>query len=118
MKKILLVDDEQAVRESLRDIFKEKGYVVDFAANGNEALKLFESQRHPVVLIDLVMPDLDGKMLLDAIKRLEPETQVVIITGYPMLGKMLKSFREDIVRVMEKPLDVEALLKLIEDLLK
>jgi|Deesub1362A_J573_1020465.scaffolds.fasta_scaffold00004_33 DNA-binding NtrC family response regulator len=118
MKKILLVDDDRGIRESLKDILEKKGYMVDFATNGIEGMELFKKHRHPVVLVDLVMPGLDGKGLLNEIKRIQPETSVIVITGYRIIGKMIETLRKDIVCVMEKPLDIDSLLERIEELLK
>jgi DNA-binding NtrC family response regulator len=116
MKSILLVDDDPGIRESLGDIFQDKGYAIDFAANGISALEMFKKKEYPLVIADLVMPGIDGKKLLDEIKKIKPETHVIVITGYRIIGKMLESFRKDIVCILEKPLDVESLLECVEKL--
>ena len=118
MKNILLVDDDSAIRESLGDIFQDKGYEIDFAANGIIALEMFKKKEYPLVIADLVMPGLDGKKLLDEIKKIKPETHVIVITGYRIIGKMLESFRKDIVCILEKPLDLDSLISYVEKLAK
>jgi DNA-binding NtrC family response regulator len=118
MNNILLVDDDTAIRESLGDILQDKGYAIDSAANGITALEMFKKKEYPLVIADLVMPGLDGKKLLDEIKKLKPDTHVIVITGYRIIGKMLESFRKDLVCILEKPLDVDALLECIQNLKK
>lgn len=118
MKTILLVDDDPAIRESLGVIFQDRGYAIDFAANGTNALEMFKKKEYALVIADLVMPGLDGKKLLDEIKKIKPETPVIVITGYRIIGKILESFRKDIVHILEKPLDLDALIDCVEKLTK
>ncbi len=116
MRKILLVDDEPFIRNSLRIIFEEKGYQIDCAANGIEALKFFERAKYSVVILDLVLPQLDGKKFIDIVKKICDGTKIIVITAYPFLGRAIKSIQEDIVCVKEKPFDLNELVECVEGL--
>ncbi|MFX0209864.1 MAG: response regulator [Candidatus Hodarchaeota archaeon] len=92
-RKILLVDDEQELRERLMTIIKQKGYDVQAASNGEEALELFQESFYPVVITDLKMPKVNGLAVLKHIKKEHPQTQVIIITGYGQKDDAIKALK-------------------------
>lgn len=81
LPKILVVDDEESIRTVLRRFLEKKGYQVKTASNGIEALKVIESEKPVLVLLDVKMPGMDGLQLLDKVKKLAPATAVMMITG-------------------------------------
>jgi DNA-binding NtrC family response regulator len=81
--KILVVDDEEVVRLCLVRTFAGEHCNVEVVRNGNEALKLMGQRPFDVVLLDLRMPGMDGMAVLKTIKEKWPESEVIIITGYP-----------------------------------
>lgn len=83
--KILVADDEDVVRKSYVRTLAQKDWNVEAAPDGNEALARMERGRFDVVLLDVRMPGPDGMSVLKTIKRRWPDTEVVVITGYPTL---------------------------------
>ncbi|HEY4643208.1 MAG TPA: response regulator, partial [Bacteroidota bacterium] len=81
-ERILVVDDEKIIRESLSFILEKEGYEVSEAPNGAEALKQLKQKRVDIVLTDLEMPEMKGIELLEKVTRQFPETFVMIITAY------------------------------------
>jgi CheY-like chemotaxis protein len=76
---ILIVEDDPRVGESIRLLLEKRGYSILLASNGKEALHLFRKEMADLVITDLVMPKMDGMALLEALKKLRPETEVVVI---------------------------------------
>jgi DNA-binding response OmpR family regulator len=81
MAKILVIDDEQGIRELLDTLLRRKGYDVVVAENGREGLKVFRRERPDVVVLDLHMPGIDGLTVLQEIRNLNPSQPVIILTG-------------------------------------
>src|SRR5450830_317322 len=81
--KILVVDDEEVVRLSYLKTLSGQHYNVDVVADGKDALQMMSQQPFDVVLLDLRMPGIDGMTVLKTIKEKWPESEVIIITGYP-----------------------------------
>jgi len=82
-ERILLVDDEEIILETVGDDLREAGYEVSEARNGVEGLRRFRENQFDMVICDLVMDEMDGFGVLKEVKRISPDTPVIIITGYP-----------------------------------
>lgn len=82
-EKVLLVDDEVIILETVGDDLREAGYTVAQANSGAEGLRQFKSGDFDLVISDLMMDEVDGFGVLREVKRISPETPVIIITGYP-----------------------------------
>ncbi len=82
MTKILLVEDEAQLSEYLKPFLERRGLVVFVAAAAQEALDIYAQEDPAIVLLDLGLPDRDGRQLLKEIKSRDPQTKVVIISGY------------------------------------
>lgn len=91
--RILIADDEPGVRKILEQVLQEDGYQVMQAADGREALKLFEENPYPLVIADIVMPGLNGIELLQHIKQLSSTTQVIIITSHASVETAVEALR-------------------------
>ena len=80
--KVLIVDDEPAIRESLEALLTSEGYTVDLAENGTEGLRKIESRSHDLVLLDFMMPDRSGMDVLREVRERDRETPIFMITAY------------------------------------
>lgn len=112
-RKVLIVEDEAVVRESVRDWLIEDGYDVDVAANGEEALKKIEKEEFGVIVLDLKLPGIDGLQVFEHAKELKPKTKGVIITAYPSKETQEKAKRLGLLDYLAKPFKVEDLEKTI-----
>lgn len=81
MAKVLVIDDEQGIRDLLDTLLRRKGYDVILAASGLEGLKVFRRERPDVVVLDLNMPGMDGLTVLQEIRNLNPSQPVIVLTG-------------------------------------
>ena len=108
MKQILVVDDEQLIREVIADILKDEGYDVLLASGGRKMIRFLETERPDMVLLDIMMPDGNGREALQHM-RSQPnlrEIPVIVITT----GVGGKPAVEGATEVLEKPFDLEQLL--------
>src|SRR5580765_8285260 len=94
MAKILVIDDEHGIRSLLDTLLSRKGYDVVLADGGRKGLELFRRERPDVVVLDLKMPELDGKAVLQQIHTLNPGQPVIILTGarLPEAEERLRAF--------------------------
>ncbi len=106
---LLLVDDEEDIRDVLGIALLDMGYDVLTAENGRTALEIFEERRPPIVLTDIKMPVMDGIELLRRIKQVNPETEVIMITGHGDMDLAVKSLKYEASDFITKPINVDAL---------
>jgi len=111
--KILIVDDEEAMRESMKAWLLKDGYVVETAASGFEALDVLAARRPDLVLIDIKMPGMNGLELLGRIKENQPEMPAVIITAYGSIKSAVEAMKLGANDYLLKPLDPEHLMLLM-----
>ncbi|HQI80105.1 MAG TPA: response regulator [Deltaproteobacteria bacterium] len=109
-KRILVVDDEEIVRYSLKNILVAAGFEVEDVASGEEALKLLYAQSFHMVLTDLVLEGMGGLELLENIKVVSPKTLVIVITGYGSLKTAVAALRLGVYDYLLKPCDENELL--------
>jgi DNA-binding response OmpR family regulator len=114
-KRILLVDDERSIRESLSKILRAENYEVVLAENGQEAIEKHGAERIDLLILDLNMPVKNGWAALEWLVEINPLLPVVIITGRSNQHALAETAGAD--ALMEKPLDVPLLLQRIRDLL-
>lgn len=103
--RVLIVDDEPEICSSLARRYRLKGYEVDTACGGSEALEQLETRPYQVVVSDISMPGIDGIELLRMIKRDYPMTQVIMMTGYVTLENGLACLRHGAYTCIFKPLE-------------
>ncbi|MCM8800541.1 MAG: response regulator [Candidatus Omnitrophica bacterium] len=105
--KILVVDDEKSIRDFLRLFLKKKGYTnVRTVENGQEALKAIQKEEFNLVLLDVKLPGMDGIELLRQIKKINKDTAVIMITGYPDEKKVKEAMQEGAYDYIIKPFDL------------
>ena len=106
---LLLVDDEEDIREVLRLPLEDLGYVVLTADNAESALSIFRSKGPDIVLTDIKMPGMDGIELLREIKKERPDTEVIMITGHGDMDLAIKSLKYEATDFVIKPIHVNTL---------
>jgi len=116
--KILVVDDEAIVRESLRDWLSDVGHQVLTAENGPQALEIIQKEKPGIAIADLVMPGMDGIELLKRAKEISPGIEVIIITAYSSIPTAIAAMREGAYDYIEKPFCPEKAELLIEKLME
>lgn len=114
---LLVVDDEKIARENLEYVLSKEGYRVETAANGADALSLLKKQRYDLVLTDLKMDKMDGNQLLEEVKRLDPETHVVMVTGFATVGSAVDAFRKGAAHYLPKPVNIDELRSIVRQTL-
>lgn len=115
---ILVVDDDVSTRRTLTLIFEKNGYQVDTAASGHEALEKAARQPVDLALLDLRLPDIEGVELLAPFRCLYPDIALVLATGYASLETAIRALNEGADVYVTKPLDVDAVLDKVRDLLE
>ena len=116
--KILVVDDEQSMREFLEIMLKKEDYKVSLASNGEEVLKLLERDIFDLVLLDVRMPKMDGIAVLKRIKALATETIVIMITAYASHDTAVKAMKEGAYDYITKPFKIDEIKLIIRNALE
>lgn len=113
-KVILIVEDDPRVGESLRLFFKKKGYSTLLASNGKEGLHLFRQEAVDLMITDVVMPKMGGLELLEAVKGLRPETEVIVISAQGTIEKAVQAMKLGAFDFIEKPINPRVISLLAE----
>jgi DNA-binding NtrC family response regulator len=116
--RILVVDDDENIRNSLAVILKDEGYVVDVAKNGSDAIQKSEAAVYNVALIDIRLPDMEGTEILTRMRDTVPKVRKIMITGYPSLQNAIEAVNRKADAYILKPLEVEQLLDTVREQLK
>jgi len=111
---ILIVDDDMGMCETLSDIMEERGYRTVIALDGYEAVEKVREAAFDVILMDIKMPGMNGVETFKQIKRIHPETAVVMMTAYAVEDLIREALSEGVYGVLYKPLDMERMIGLIE----
>ena len=116
---ILLVDDEQMIRDLCSRILTKSGYNVITASNGKEALELYREQREKIslVILDLIMPEMGGKQCLEGLMALDPAVKVVIASGYSGKETAKEALTSGAKGFIDKPYDVRQVLGVVRSVL-
>lgn len=109
MEKILVIDDEKPTLSMFRLILDAYGYSVYTAENGAEGIEIFRKEKPAIVLTDIKMPGIDGLAVLQQIKKIAPQTAVIVITGHGDTALAEQAARMDAVDFISKPIKKEAL---------
>ena len=110
MSRILVIDDERSIRNTLKDILEFEKYQVELAEDGFKALELLKNNDYDVVLCDIKMPGMDGIEVLQKVEELKPDMPVVMISGHGNIDTAVESIKKGAFDFIEKPLDLNRLL--------
>lgn len=110
MSRILVIDDERSIRNTLKDILEYEKYQVDLAEDGNKGIGLIRSTDYDIVLCDIKMPGMDGLEVLQVIQDMKPDIPVVMISGHGNIDTAVESIKHGAYDFIEKPLDLNRLL--------
>ncbi|MEE4313626.1 MAG: sigma-54 dependent transcriptional regulator [Desulfofustis sp.] len=116
--RILVVDDEAIARDNISYLLQKAGFTTLTAGSGNKATELLERQEVDLVLTDLRMSGGDGLALLTASKRLWPDTEVIVITGYASVDTAVAAMQEGAYHYLAKPVNVDEMLALVHKALE
>ncbi len=112
--KVLLVDDERVFLETLAMRLETRGLKVSVAETGEMAVAKVQEQPFDAILLDLAMPGMDGIDTLKRLRELNPDSQVILLTGQATVKKATEAMRLGALDMLEKPVDVEVLVEKIE----
>ncbi len=115
-KGILIIEDDEQVRFLLKDFIEEKGYVIDSADNGSEALEILERKPFDLVITDIQIPGLRGLDILPHLKKYQPDVSIIVISAFGGKKACLRAFERGATAYIKKPIDLQALKTLIQDL--
>ncbi|HSB73573.1 MAG TPA: sigma-54 dependent transcriptional regulator [Candidatus Methylomirabilis sp.] len=118
MSTILIVDDEKSLRRFLRDTLEGEGHAVHQAATGEEALDRFAQASFDLVLLDMILPDLNGLQVLRRIKRQAPDVPVIIMTAYSEVRGAVEAMKAQAADYLCKPFDLEELKLVVQRILE
>ena len=110
MLKILVIDDERSIRNTLKDILGFEGFQVELAENGRAGIDLVQSSEFDIILCDIKMPEMDGLEVLEQIRKIKPESTVVMISGHGTIETAVEAIKKGAFDFIEKPLDLNRLL--------
>ena len=116
--KILIVDDDENIRNTMKTILEDEGYLVDTAASGGEAIQKTQKTTYNIALLDIRLPDMEGVELLKLIKEGVPRTRKIMVTGYPSMQNAINALNKNADAYLIKPVDIENLLATVKNQLQ
>ena len=116
--RILVVDDDENIRIVFKMNLENRGYEVDSAANGQEALDKASRRFYNIALIDIKLPDMEGTALLNILNEKLPKMKKIIVTGFPTIENAMKAVNEGADGYILKPVKMEVLIETIEEHLR
>lgn len=114
--KVLVVDDNIDVLDTIADVLEAKGFHVVAAESGFKAIDQVKKANFDVILLDTIMPGINGVRTFREIKKINPRTKVIMMTGYSVDDLVQEAIEEGVLKVIYKPLNLEELTKLIESI--
>jgi len=113
--RIIIIDDDESIRQVLKTILEEEGYTVDTADTGKEAVLKTNEKAYNLALIDMRLPDIEGIDLILKIKDTTPRMRKIIVTGYPTIQNAMEAVNRQADAFILKPFDVERVLQTIRE---
>ncbi len=114
-EKVLLVDDEVDFTEALSERMEARGIKVDTASSGEEAIEKAGEQNFDAVVVDLLMPGMDGIETLDRLLKEKPDLQIILLTGHATVEKGVEAVKMGAMDFLEKPADIKQLMEKIKE---
>ena len=115
MAKILVIDDERSIRNSMKDILSFEGHEVVLAENGMEGLVSVKTEKPEVVFCDIKMPKMEGIEVLERIKEFTSDVPVIMISGHGTIDTAIEAIKKGAYDFIEKPLDLNRILITIKN---
>lgn len=112
---ILIVDDEQEYLDILSERMEGRGFEVDKAHNGIEALEKLNDRPYHAIVMDMMMPGMDGLETLKRIRQIDPDLQVILLTGHATVQKGVDAIKLGALDFLEKPAEIEILTEKIKE---
>ncbi|MDD5773049.1 MAG: response regulator [bacterium] len=112
--KILVIDDDKNLCENIEKILSFEGYSVKTAFDGPGALKIIQSEKIHIVILDLIMPKMSGIDVFKKIRNIDPNIKIIILTGYPTIETAVTTLRGEASDYITKPFKNENLLKVVK----
>ena len=113
--KILIIDDERSIRNSLKEILMDEGYDVDVAENGAQGVAMTEKEKYSVIFCDIKMPEMDGMEVLDRLTSAGTDAAVVMISGHGDIATAVECIKKGAFDFIQKPLDLNRILITIKN---
>lgn len=113
--KILIIDDERAIRNSLKEILVDEGYDVDAAENGSQGCQMVDKEKYDVIFCDIKMPEMDGIEVLDRLIGMGVDSAIVMISGHGDINTAVDCIKKGAFDFIEKPLDLNRILITIKN---
>ncbi len=113
---ILIVDDQESLRETLGDILKDRGYLVELARDGYEAIQKAKDGKFTIVFMDVVMPGINGLDTFREIKKVKPRTAFIMMSAYAQANLVKAAMAEGAYVELSKPFDLDEIFKIIEEI--
>ncbi len=113
--KILIIDDERSIRNSLKEILADEGYDVDVAENGAQGCAMVDKEKYSVIFCDIKMPEMDGMEVLDKLAEMGVEAAVVMISGHGDIETAVECIKKGAFDFIQKPLDLNRILITIKN---
>ena len=117
-EKILIVDDERIVRDSLKHWFEDEGYSIETAEDGQIALKKFDKGKYDLMLLDMKMPGMSGLELLEKVKKIDVDVIVILITAFASVPTAIQALKLGAYDYVTKPVDPDELNHLVKNALE
>jgi DNA-binding NtrC family response regulator len=117
-KSIMIVEDEETLRESIKRIFLKEGYTVDGAESAEQALALLETSAYDVIISDIILPGMDGIEMLGKVRELIPDQIFIIVTAYASLDTSVKALRAGAYDYIMKPIIHEEIKQIVRNALR
>lgn len=113
--KILIIDDERAIRNSLKEILADEGYEVDVAENGVQGIQMVDKEKYSVIFCDIKMPEMDGMEVLDKLMEMGTDAAIVMISGHGDIDTAVECIKKGAFDFIQKPLDLNRILITIKN---
>ncbi len=110
MARILVIDDEKSIRNTLKEVLEYESHELDLAASGREGLELYTEKKHDLVLCDIKMPEMDGLEVLPMLFEISSDALVIMISGHGNIDTAVTAIKQGAYDFIEKPLDLNRLL--------
>jgi len=117
-KSVLIVDDDQAILQSFKSILQSRGYRVDIAQTGREAIEKSQAEFYNLALLDIKLPDMEGTQLLTKMHGDTPRMMKIMVTGHASLENAVEALNLGASAYVMKPANPENLLKVVEEKLR